>query len=138
VRFFELEELVDEQTFKKYGSACWQFFDPKALEMLDNVREFLNVPLIVNNWHSGGDFQFRGYRPVWCGVGAPQSAHKRGRAFDFDAKGMTAEEVRQDIIREQNNPLLTGIQRMEADVGWIHIDNAEVPKNKERIYLFHA
>jgi hypothetical protein len=139
VKYFQLHELIDRNTFQKYGEDCWHYLHADALESLDGIREFFNVPVTVNNWWEGkGSFQYRGYRPPDCTVGAISSYHKRGMAFDLDVKGHEAEEVRQAIFDNQNNPLLAKIQRMEAGVRWVHFDVGEVPKGKSRIYLFEA
>ena len=137
MNYFKLEELVDQATFLKYGIGCWQFFDLKALTMLDDFREFIGRPVTCNNWHIHEAYQFRGYRPSWCNVGAKGSAHRKGKAFDLDVKGMTAEEVRQKVMANQDNPLLKNIQRMEGMVNWIHIDTYDPPVGKSKIYIFH-
>jgi hypothetical protein len=57
-------------------------------------------------------------------------------AFDFDVKGMTAANVRKEILEKCNDHRLVRIMRMEADVGWVHADIGQVPNGKSRIYLF--
>ena len=137
MQYFKLEEIVDSKTFKQYGLDCWQLFPLASLTMLENIRKFFNVPITVNNWHIGGDFQYRGYRPVWCPIGATRSPHKTGKAFDMDVQGITAEEARSIIKADMGNPLLANIQRIEAEVNWLHIDIMPPPQGKERIYFFH-
>ena len=138
MKHFQLNELVDRTTFEKYGQQCWQFFPKEALEMLDGIREFFKSPVTVNNWHIGGQYQFRGWRPVWSNVGAPQSMHRKGGAFDCDIQGLTAEEARQNILADKDNPLLKNIMRLEDGVSWLHTDTGIIPKGKNRIYLFRA
>lgn len=140
MQFFKLEEIVDKKTFDQFGLSCWQLFDLQALDMLDNFREFMGVPVTCNNWntvHVGEVFQFRGYRPAWCSIGAKGSPHKAGKGFDVDVKDMSAEEVRQKVLANQDHPLLKLINRIEAEVNWFHMDRFEPPKGKNRIYLFH-
>jgi hypothetical protein len=138
LKYFSLEEIVDPRTFKEYGHKAWQLFPPDSLEMLDNVREFLGVPLTVNDWHNGGTYQFSGYRPSWCNVGAKLSAHRVGKGFDCKSKDMTAEEMRTKILADINNPLLAKINRLEGEVSWLHLDSMQPPQGKERIYIFKA
>ena len=141
MRHFQLYELVDRETYETRGETAWELFDPIALEMLDDLRDFFNHPITVNNWHAGGPFQFRGYRPPTYKPGVtPGSYHRMGRAFDFDVKDHTATEARKLIIgsAKVNNPLTMKVQRMEADVNWCHVDIAPPPKGHNRIYLFHA
>ena len=132
---FSLEELVDKDTFGTYGEKAWEFLHPDAIVCLDGIRDFFGLPVTVNNWHTGGAFQYRGYRPPHCTVGAPGSYHRRGMAFDLDVKGLDAMTVRDMIIESKDDPLIHGIQRMEAGVQWVHFDIMPV---SNRIYLFKA
>jgi hypothetical protein len=138
MKYFKLEELVPKETFEQFGASAWMVFKPEALEMLDGVREFLATPLVINDWHIGGKFNFSGYRPHWCNVGAKGSAHREGMAFDCKSDKYTAEEMRQKILADIDNPMLKYINRIEADVGWLHVDLFEPPPGKKRIYVFHV
>lgn len=137
MQHFMLTEITDKRTFETYGIKAWQLFDPDSLTMLDNFRDFIGAPVICNNWHEGGEFQFRGYRPGWCSVGAKGSPHRNGKGFDVDVKDMTPEQVRQKVLADQDNPLLKFIYRIEAEVNWFHMDRFLPPRGKNRIYLFH-
>lgn len=137
MRHFQLEELVDPKTYRDFGVSAWQLFPTESLIMLDDFREFIGRPVTVNNWHIGGQFSMRGYRPAWTEVGAVGSPHKKGQAFDCDVEGMTAEEVRQKILADQGNHLLQYINRVEGEVNWFHMDRYLPPQGKGRIYLFH-
>jgi len=83
-------------------------------------------PVTINTWHNGGQFSYRGYRPWNVKVGKPFSQHKFGRGIDFDVKGMTAEEVREAIKKDQKFWLEKGITRIEDKVSWNHLDLAMV------------
>jgi hypothetical protein len=137
MQYFRLEEIVDKKTFEQYGISAWQLFDLKALTMLDDLRAFFGVPITCNDWHRDGQFSMRGYRPGWTTVGAKNSPHKLGKAFDVDVHGISAEEARSIIKADMSNPLLANIQRIEAEVNWLHIDIMKPPEGKERIYFFH-
>jgi hypothetical protein len=138
MKYFELYELVDRNTFQKWGENAWNLLHPDALDALDGIREFFGVPVIVNNWYGGGQLQFRGYRPADCMIGTLNSYHKRGMAFDSNIKGFDSEDARQIIIENRDNPLLIKIQRMENYVDWIHFDIGSLTKEQNRIYLFKA
>jgi hypothetical protein len=110
-------------------------FNPAALRALDNLREFFGVPITVNNWHVGGQFQWRGYRNDRCPQYSRGSEHSKGNAFDCDIEGYTAEQARKKIIANKDNPLLVEIMRLEAGVSWLHFDLKPVDK---RIRVFKA
>ena len=140
---FTLFELVDKATFDAEGEAAWDHFDKNALSALDDLSDFFStlkgehVPITCNTWHSGGQFQFRGYRPPTYQPGiTPGSAHRVGKAFDVDVHGYTAEQARQTILANKDSSLLLRIMRLEADVNWLHLDVMDT--GKPRIYIFHA
>lgn len=134
---FPLRELVDKQSFIDYGEGCWNFFPQDSIDMLHGIRTYFNLPITVNSWPWGGGLRFRGYRGPSCTVGAPGSYHRRGRAWDFDVKGMTAEQVRTEIKANQDNEHLKLIQRMEKLVSWVHVDIGDLKEGQSRIYLFN-
>jgi len=140
VKYFKSEELVDKKTFETMGENSLSLFNPEALVALDNLREYFNCPITVNNWHKGGMFQWRGYRTPEKAkeLGSPNSQHAKGNAFDCTINGYSAREVRAEIIAHQDHELLKLITRMEANTSWLHFDLMELPKNKQRIYLFRA
>jgi uncharacterized protein YcbK (DUF882 family) len=138
MKHFELYELVDRATFEVRGEGAWDLLQPDLLYSLDGLRDFFNAPITVNNWYGGGPFQYRGYRGVNCQIGAAQSYHKKGMAADLDVEGYDAADVRRIILENQDNEFLQKIQRMEADVTWVHIDLGNPPKGRKRIYVFKA
>lgn len=133
MKHFKVQELVDPDTYAKYGDNSLKYFNADALTMLDNIREFFACPVTVNNWHTGGSFKWRGLRNPSSPVYSAGSMHSKGRAFDCDVLGYTAEQARQKIIENKDNQLLRGVMRMEAGVNWLHIDNKPT---SNRIYQF--
>lgn len=96
-KYFTVEELVSKEVYELLGDEAIKLFDPKALEVLEDVREILDVPLICNNWCSGGSRDDCGYRDLKCSVGASKSAHKTGQAFDLVSNVLSANEMRNRI-----------------------------------------
>ena len=141
--YFKLEELIDKETFTKYGQTSWQFLDTQTLHCLLTVREGLNKPITVNTWHKGGNFSQRGLRHnkspmVKNKTGIYLSAHCLGKAFDFDVKGISPVEVREWI--EQYKHLFHCKVRLERNmngkpINWVHLDTLQNAKN-EKIYKF--
>jgi len=129
---FKLEELVPENIFAARGAKSLELLDPRMLYTIDCLREFFNVPLTINDWLWNGKNHYRGFRPQGSAVGAALSMHRLARAYDIVSPKMTAEEMRLKIL--ECNKLFPYIRRMEADVTWLHIDNANI--NHDGIYLF--
>jgi hypothetical protein len=139
MKYFKLQEIIDKETYETEGQNAWLHFSTDALIMLDDLREFFGVPITVNNWHTGGTFQFRGYRPPSYpkSLSPLGSAHRYGMAFDCDIKGFSAERARTEILENKDSPLLANITRLEGDKNWVHLDMMKVVAN-ERIYVFSA
>lgn len=139
-RHFKIYELVDKKTFDRFGLQAWMLLNPLALQALDGIREFFtalrgkDTPVTVNNYHSGGPFQYRGLRPHSCTVGAEYSQHRLGNAFDCDIAGISADEARKIIVKHRNDPRFLFINCLEADVNWLHFDCRNIP---DRIRIVH-
>ena len=48
-KYFTVKELVSKDVYDLLGDNALKLFDPKALEVLEDIREILEVPLICNN-----------------------------------------------------------------------------------------
>lgn len=141
-RFFSLRELVDRPTYEKYGDFAWNFLRTELLETLLFIREYvLKVPITINNWMTGGAFSQRGLRhnlsyevrKKTAEERQYMSAHVLGAGVDFDAKGMTASEVRSAIQAAAKR--LPHPVRLEDGVTWVHLDVYN-DGTKEKVVLF--
>lgn len=127
---FDLRELVDPSTFENEGENAINFIDNRIPALLEKIRQLCgNKPMTINNWHTGGKFQYRGFRPKYVKVGAAKSMHKSGKAVDFDVKGMTADEVRGVLRLNQIELMKLGLTRIETGTSWVHIDLKETGLN---------
>lgn len=128
-KYFQLQELVSKAVYDKYGDFAWNFFDEKLLATIVALREkILCVPLVCNNWKSGGSLSQRGFRENTCEIVSEKtkankiycSAHCIGKGVDLSSGKMTAEQMRKRI--EESKHLLPYNVRIEKDVNWLHID----------------
>ena len=133
-KHFAVWEFVPRSVFDQLGDRSLWLMDDRILATIDAVREYFNVPVTVNNWHSGGDFNYRGYRPMDYPQGAHFSQHRCGRAIDFDVQGHTAEQVRQEIIVQRDR--FSYITAMEAGTNWVHIDCRNCASPDGKIIMF--
>src|SRR5690349_4911762 len=108
-RHFSLEELVPQEIIKQFGQNAQWFLDPALLNLADFVREFFKVPVTINNWHTGGDLQYRGFRPPSYTGGGTLSQHRFGRAIDLNVQGKTSKEVYDLIILNQDLFMAEGL-----------------------------
>ena len=85
----------------------------------------LKVPLVCNDWASGGQYSQRGLRCNHCQLVKSKkypylSAHCLGKAVDLQSPKMTAAEMRRLVMLNRES-LPHGV-RIEDDVNWLHID----------------
>ena len=144
--YFDIRELIGEDTYNKYGDRSWRFLDLRLLETILIIRRNLNKPIKVNDWYIGGKYDERGLRTNVQEILREKtrksklylSAHVLGKAIDFKVEGMTAEEVRNWIIA--NKHLLPYKIRLEhkkdgVPITWVHLDVIYEPHNP-KVYLF--
>lgn len=121
LKHFIIKEFVPPEIWNSEGERSISYLDPNLLLSIEQIRNYFNKVIIVNNWYNGGSFKYRGFRPKDCIIGSKRSMHKKGKAIDFDVLGLTANEVREEIIKHRE--LFPYVSRMEAGVNWIHIDS---------------
>lgn len=126
-KYLDLEELVPQQIFSQFAGRSAQFLDHRAGELLDRIRELVDEPIRINDWHTGGIFSQSGFRMPDTLVGGKLSQHKFGRGFDLKISlthnVKTYEEFRKlikDNFEELNKLGLTTIEM--ATPTWLHID----------------
>ena len=130
-QYFDLREVVSKQVYERYGTACWSFFDPRLLAVVVWLRKNMGIPLVCNNWASGGKFDERGFRSnldplvesktkkgsLYC------SSHSRGQGIDLSSGRATAPTIRWWICMHRAE--LPYPIRLESDKSaptWVHID----------------
>lgn len=143
-RWFELYELLPPEVFsyddmmqkEKHLQKGWALLDTRLLETIDVIRDIIGYPLICNTWFQNGNRKYSGYRAVGCTIGALKSYHKEGKAVDLICSKMSAEDMRQKIIANQDR--LPYPIRIEDGVSWLHIDTKDMDYKGKKIYLFKA
>ena len=132
-KYFELRELVPQGWYRKYGERLWCVFDERLLMTLDDLREAFG-PAIINNWHSGGSFERRGFRPLAGAVGAALSQHRFGRAADITFSRIRADAVRRAILDEPER--FPHVTALEMGVSWVHVDVRPHDRERHGIFIF--
>lgn len=136
--FFDIDELVCDHTYAKWGEKAWQFLDTDYLHALLIVRrDIIKRPM----WCNGSQKKQRGLRCNRCQMVREKSsvylsAHCLGKAGDFSISGMTAEQARQAI--KANAHLLPCNVRLEKGVSWLHMDTLPMYGVTQKVYEFTA
>lgn len=120
---FTIQELVDRDTLETLGEAkCWLLFPEAMLICLDRLREALGRSITINNWNTGGQYSYSGYRPESCTIGAKFSGHKKGYCFDLKFNGMKPVDAYNYIISHiAMFPEITELEDISFTPTWVHI-----------------
>lgn len=124
-KYFLIQELVPPGIYTQFGEKAWWFIQPVLIGVLDALREDVGRPLLVNNWHTGGSYQFSGYRPPETKIGAPYSMHRMGLAADVKCKGWKPADILKVIQDNQAKYLALGLttyENLQATPTWLHLD----------------
>ena len=139
-KFFDVEELVCDHTYAKWGEKSWQFLDTNLLHVLLILRrDIIKLPLYCNSKTQ----KQRGLRCNMCPEVKNKkavylSSHIFGKALDLNCgvPSMTAEKMRQ-LIKENADKLPCNI-RIEANVSWLHFDTLNQYGVNQKVYEFKA
>jgi len=130
IKHFQLNELIDKETYTEYGSNALRFIRTDALILLEKIRAHFNTPITINNWHKGGEYNWSGLRSPKYKNYKITSLHSWGAAWDMKFSKLDIRTVREEIIdkRDVLFPELMGIEL--GTKTWIHIDTRYI---KDRI-----
>ena len=137
-RYFTVQELVCDHTFKKWGEQAWQFLDTDFLAALLVIRrDIIKLPM----WCNSKTAHQKGLRCNRCQMVKEKSdvylsSHCLGKAGDFTITGMKAEAARQKI--KENASLLPCNIRIEGGVNWLHFDVLPQYGITAKVYEFKA
>ena len=137
-KYFEIDELVCDHTYKQWTEKAWQFLDTDFLHALLVIRrDILKKPM----WCNGSQKKQRGLRCNMCQMVKEKksvylSSHLLGKAGDFTITGMTAEQAR--TLIKQNADLLPCNIRIEKAVSWLHFDVLPQYGVKAKVYEFNG
>lgn len=138
---FDIRELVCPHCYAKFGESSWQFLSTELLYTLYQLRyEIFQQPIIINNWHVGGEYDERGLRCNMCSLVKSKksiylSAHILGKAFDFNVGKLTSKEMNQ-VIRYNSHRFEYPIRLEKNTNGWCHVDVYQPIDSKANLIEF--
>lgn len=130
---FVVQELVPRVMYEKYGESAIRYIDPRLCKVLEQLRECIDMPMTINNWHSGGGREWSGLRTPDSPYYSLGSAHTYGMAFDA-VGNWDADEVRRKVI-DRVVPLAFPV-RLELGISWLHVDVMRSAENPE-VFTFY-
>lgn len=129
---FAIHELVPPKVFEERGEKGWELMDERLLITLDNLRERYGATT-VNNYYWGRDREWSGLRTPDSPYYSRHSQHSFGRAADCLFGNISAEEVRQEVLANPDDPAFQYIGSIELGVSWFHFD----VRNCDRIMQYY-
>jgi hypothetical protein len=136
---FSLVEFIPQSVWNQFHESGLWFIDPRLITSVQWLRKMLKVPLVINNWHSGGTFQNRGFRPKSSPVWKEFSQHSFGRALDLSSPDMPHKDVYKWVLDNQDlilaNTAFTTVEDIEAAPTWLHLDIRQRPNAKELLIV---
>lgn len=125
-----------------WGKDPKQLIDPCLFEIVQFLRDKFGG-ITINNKYWGGQYNMSGLRPANATVGAPKSAHKKGKALDlkFNNDLIDPSGVYHYILQNQELFYKMGLRRMEKiehTPTWLHIDTIDKGTQYiNKIYTFN-
>lgn len=120
---FFLDEFLDRRSYSNLL---------KLIDIASFIRRNTNLPVIINNYNSGGSLGFRGFRPIDCNIGASMSQHKYMNAIDINIGKMSPVEMFEYVKSNARDLYNLGLRRVE-DISitptWLHLDCKEHNEN---------
>jgi len=124
---FVIQEFVPSQIYGIFGGGekCLWYIDPRIIQAVQLLRDILDTPIMVNNWHKGGTLDERGYRMPRTKTGGDISQHKYGRACDLSSQkykpAQILEAMRANFDKFKELEVLT-VENLTFTPTWVHMD----------------
>lgn len=129
---FYIDEFVRPDFYKKWGARSIHWIRPEVITIAQFLRDRYKIPMVINNWATGGSRKNSCLRYPIADIGAGDSLHKFGGAADPTFIGQDPtfyDAIRLDIIQNWHSifaPL--GLTTIEQNTKtWLHYDVRYIP-----------
>jgi hypothetical protein len=134
IKSFDCREFIPKEAWNFWqnrdgnGDLGMRFINIKIPILMQFLRDSYGKPIIINNWHVGGNLDGRCYRLPDDNAYTLYSDHSRGDAVDFNVEGLTSDQVYQDMLYKYSADLIRlGVTSMEQNTeGWTHLGLSDV------------
>lgn len=124
------------EVYNAWGDRSWWWVDPLMAISIDALREHLygantgpNYGITINDWASGGNYRYSGFRPRSCTEGGEMSQHRIAKGFDCKFKGgKDPFDVAAEIIKHKDDKFIhincieDPVFTKGKNIPWLHID----------------
>jgi hypothetical protein len=134
-KYFSIKEIFPQELITLPADYLWGLMDQKLLKTIDDIRGALGYPITINNYKLG--YNYSGFRPKNCSIGASKSDHKSGFAVDLKCNRMSNEALFNYIYGNQHLfPFITKMENLDSTPTWVHISTKQYCKNQTGIHVF--
>tara|TARA_R110000796_G_scaffold227145_1_gene343718 strand:- start:428 stop:862 length:435 start_codon:yes stop_codon:yes gene_type:complete len=138
---YVVQEFVDKKTYQRFGDKSIRYLDVRMLKLSDWLREKTDSPITINNWHTGGQFNWSGIRTTRSSYYSDYSGHSWGSALDYKSKTHSAAQLQQLVIDNwEEVKRVTGLEGLrfehpDCTPTWCHMDSMQTD---DKIYIFRV
>ena len=124
---FVIQEFVPPQIYNLFAdkTRCLWYVKPELIKGVQLLRDILDSPITVNNWHKGGPFSESGYRIPPTKTGSVYSQHKLRCAADPRSEKYTPKQMQEAMRAHFDEFKKLGIRTLESlafTPTWVHMD----------------
>jgi len=126
-KHFKIHELVPPVIYQQRGEKAWELIDVNLIKLIDALREEFGQATI-NDYLYGGSRMWSGLRTADSPDYSVTSQHSFGRAVDMKFKNVSAEAVRQAMLKDPSKwvaiyPYIS-LEHLKdgKPISWLHID----------------
>ena len=131
---FQIREFVSGLIWATWKDSSHWFVQRHLIELAESIRVHFDKPMIINNWHTGGRFNYRGFRDDFYyynpngtvkKTSGHLSQHRFGNAIDFNIVGIDCDDIRSEIIANSGKFMalkLTTLEHQDYAPTWVHAD----------------
>ena len=136
---FLLQEFIPKSIYDRFGVNSIWFIDDRIIKVAQYFRDKYNLPITINDWHTGGNRQYSGFRPPDCEIGAELSQHRAGRACDLKFLGqddISIDDIRENIRANQKEFYDIGLRAVEEGTDtWLHLSVQNTNLKDEILFI---
>lgn len=134
-KYFTIHEFVPKEYIGLSNNILLRMININLINLIYFMRERYQKPIIINNWHTGGKYNYSGVRPTGLDFSTLYSAHIFGCAADIKIEQMSPNDIRSDILKNQDEFIKEGLTVVEKDTPtWTHV-SVENTRFKKVIWI---
>jgi hypothetical protein len=135
IKNFMSYELIPKKYYEYFdkigsGEMGLRYINSNLIYFIDFFRDYLKLPIVINNWFSGGDKDGRTLRLMDDPTYKQYSDHSHGNAIDFNVIGLNSSDIFDIITQKIPETFLkmggVSIEAVSLTPTWTHLGFANM------------